>query len=161
MSEKANYFKIGLFFIISVTLLTVAVIIWGAGLFTKDKIYFETYFDRPVTGLAIGSSCEFMGVKIGQVDEIDFVPTVYEVRKGLETVSRYDRYVRVLFSISAEGDRERQETEKAPAQEAQSERVGSEHGLRNGLVLQSRKRLGINRTAPRDHGHRVSCGRHR
>ncbi len=107
MSEKANYFKIGLFFIISVTLLTVAVIIWGAGLFTKDVIYFETYFDSPVTGLAIGSSCELMGVKIGQVEEIDFASTVYDISTDPETVSRYERYIRVLFSVSTEESKER------------------------------------------------------
>lgn len=107
MSEKANYFKIGLFFVVSVTLLTVAVVIWGAGLFTKDKIYFETYFDSPVTGLAIGSSCELMGVKLGQVEEIDFASSVYDISTGPETVSRYERYIRVLFSISAEESKER------------------------------------------------------
>ena len=106
MSEKANYFKIGLFFIISVTLLTVALVIWGAGLFKKDKIYFETYFDSPVTGLAIGSSCELMGVKLGQVEEIDFASSVYDISTGPETVSRYDRYIRVLFSISAKESKE-------------------------------------------------------
>jgi len=107
MSEKANYFKIGLFFVISVTLLTVAVIIWGAGLFTKDKIFFETYFAGPVTGLAIGSSAELMGVKLGQVEEIDFVSSVYDISIGPETVCRYGRYIRVLFSVSAEGSLER------------------------------------------------------
>ena len=49
MSEKANYFKIGLFFVISVILITTAVIVWGAGLFTKDIIYYETSFDSSVT----------------------------------------------------------------------------------------------------------------
>jgi len=61
MSTKANYFKIGLFFIISAALGVVAVVIWGAGLFTKDKIYFETYFDSAVTGLTPGSSVELIG----------------------------------------------------------------------------------------------------
>ena len=107
MSEKANYFKIGLFFIISVILLTVALIIWGAGLFTKDMIYFETYFDSPVTGLAVGSSCELMGVKLGQVEEIDFVSSVYDISTDPETVSRYERYIRVLFSVSTEESQER------------------------------------------------------
>jgi paraquat-inducible protein B len=106
MSEKANYFKIGLFFIISVTLLTVAVIIWGAGLFTKDKIYFETYFANPVTGLAIGSPCELMGVKIGQVEEIDFVSSVYDIPADPEKVNKYERYVRVLFFVSTEESEE-------------------------------------------------------
>ena len=107
MSEKANYFKIGLFFIISVILLTVAVVIWGAGLFTKDVIYFETYFDSSVTGLTVGSSCELLGVKIGRVEEIDFASSVYDISTDPETVSIYERYIRVLFSISVEESKER------------------------------------------------------
>ena len=107
MSEKANYFKIGLFFVVSVTLLTVAVVIWGAGLFTKDKIYFETYFDSPVTGLNVGSSAELMGVKIGQVESIDFASTVYDISTDPETISRYEHYIRVLCSTSAEKSKER------------------------------------------------------
>jgi len=102
MSEKANYFKIGLFFIISVILIVTAVIIWGAGLFTKDKIYFETYFDSPVTGLNVGASIQVMGVKIGQVESIDFVSAVYDISTDPTKVSRYERYIRVLGSISAE-----------------------------------------------------------
>ena len=107
MSEKANYFKIGLFFVISVILIVTAVIVWGAGLFTKDKVYFETYFDSPVTGLNVGSSVELRGVKIGQVESIDFASAVYDISTDPATVSRYERYVRVLCSISAEGTKER------------------------------------------------------
>ena len=107
MSEKANYFKIGLFFIVSVTLIVTAVIVWGAGLFTEDKIYFETYFNSPVTGLNAGSSILLMGVKTGQVEEVDFVPEVYDISIDPETVSRYEFYVRVLCSISAEESKER------------------------------------------------------
>ena len=70
MSEKANYFKIGLFFIISAILIVTAVVVWGAGLFAKNKVYFETYFNSSVTGLDVGSSVELMGVKIGRVENI-------------------------------------------------------------------------------------------
>ncbi|MHC4693861.1 MAG: MlaD family protein [Planctomycetota bacterium] len=106
MSEKANYFKIGLFFVISVILIVIAVIVWGAGLFTKDMIYFETYFDSPVTGLTAGSSVELMGVKLGQVEDIDFVPAVYDISTDPTKVSKYERYIRVLCSISAEEAKE-------------------------------------------------------
>jgi len=107
MSEKANYFKIGLFFVVSVILIVAAVIVWGAGLFTKDKIHFETYFDSPVTGLNVGSSVLLMGVEIGQVEEIDFAAAVYDISTDPETVSRYERYVRVLCSMSKEESQER------------------------------------------------------
>ncbi len=82
MSTKPNYFKIGLFIIISVTLIVVAVVIWGAGFFTKDKIYFETYFDSSVSGLDSGASVELSGVKIGQVESIEFVSAVYDIAPG-------------------------------------------------------------------------------
>ncbi len=107
MSTKPNYFKIGLFIIISVTLIVVAVIIWGAGLFTKEKIYFETYFDSTVTGLSPGASVELSGVKIGQVESIDFASAVYDISTDPTEVSRYERYVRVVCSQSAEESRER------------------------------------------------------
>lgn len=107
MSTKPNYFKIGLFIIISVTLIVVAVIIWGAGLFTKDKVYLETYFDSSVTGLSPGSSVELSGVKIGQVESIGFASAVYDISTDPTEVSRYERYVRVVCSQSAEESRER------------------------------------------------------
>jgi len=107
MSEKANYFKIGLFFVISVILIVTAVIIWGAGLFTKDKLYFETYFDSTVTGLSTGATVELSGVKIGQVESIEFASTVYDISADPTIVSRYERYVRVLCSIDRKETEER------------------------------------------------------
>jgi len=107
MSEKANYFKIGLFFVISVLLIVAAVVVWGAGLFTKDMIYFETYFDSSVTGLNQGASVELTGVKIGQVESIEFVSAVYDISTDPATVSKYERYVRVLCSVDREESKER------------------------------------------------------
>jgi len=98
MSTKPNYFKIGLFIIISVTLIVVAVIIWGAGLFTKEKIHFETYFDSTVTGLSPGALVELRGVKIGQVKSIDFASAIYDISTDPTEVSIYERYIRVLCS---------------------------------------------------------------
>lgn len=107
MSTKPNYFKIGLFIIISVTLIVVAVVIWGAGFFTKDKIYFETYFDSSVSGLDSGASVELSGVKIGQVESIEFVSAVYDISPGPLEVSRHERYVRVLCSVDRERSKKR------------------------------------------------------
>lgn len=103
MSTKPNYFKIGLFIIISVILIVVAVIIWGSGLFTKEKIYFETYFDSTVTGLSPGASVELRGVKIGRVESIDFASAIYDILTDPTEVSIYERYIRVLCSIESGG----------------------------------------------------------
>ncbi len=107
MSAKPNYFKIGVFIIASVVLIVTAVIIWGAGLFTKEKIYFETYFDSDVTGLAIGSPVLARGVKIGQVESIAFAASIYEVAPDKTKVSKYASYVIVLCSIPKEESEER------------------------------------------------------
>ena len=107
MSEKANYFKIGSFFIVSVILFVIAVIIWGAGFFTSDKHYFETYFDTPVTGLTVGAPVESMGVKIGQVESIEFVSAVYDLSRDSTGVSEYDRYIRVVCSANSKETKER------------------------------------------------------
>ncbi len=133
MSEKANYFKIGLFIIVSVILIVTAVIVWGAGLFTKDKIYFETYFDSSVTGLDPGAAVELTGVKIGQVENIEFVSAVYDISTEPTKVSRYERYVRVLCSMDREKTKERA-GDLADEQREARVRIMEKQGLRLRLV---------------------------
>lgn len=116
MSAKPNYFKIGLFIIIAVTLIVMTVVIWGAGLFAREKIYFETYFDTPVTGLDPGAAVLFRGVKIGQVERISFVEGDYDLSVNPATFSKYQNYVRVLCSQDRdETERARQRTEQERA----------------------------------------------
>lgn len=133
MSTKPNYFKIGLFIIISVTLIVVAVIIWGAGLFTKDKIYFETYFDSSVSGLAPGASVELSGVQVGQVEIIEFVSAIYDISTDPIEVSRYERYVRVLCSMDREKTKERTGDLTDEQREARL-KIMTKQGLRLRLV---------------------------
>ena len=107
MGTKPNFFKIGLFIVISVVLIVIAVVIWGAGLFTTEKMYFETYFDSTVTGLSPGATVELTGVKIGQVESINFASTAYNISTDPTKVSKYERYVRVVCSMGREGSEER------------------------------------------------------
>ena len=72
MSMKPNYFKIGLFVIIAICLLVAAIIFFGSGMLTKEKTYFETYFNGSVSGLNIGAPVEVRGVRMGQVEKIIF-----------------------------------------------------------------------------------------
>jgi phospholipid/cholesterol/gamma-HCH transport system substrate-binding protein/paraquat-inducible protein B len=52
---KPNYFKIGVFVVIAFILILSAIVVFGSGLLTKEKLYFETYFDDSVSGLSIGA----------------------------------------------------------------------------------------------------------
>jgi phospholipid/cholesterol/gamma-HCH transport system substrate-binding protein/paraquat-inducible protein B len=77
MSKKANYFKIGVFVILAITVAIVAVIILGAGAFFQEKTFMESYFEESVQGLEVGSSVKFRGVGIGNVELITLVDEEY------------------------------------------------------------------------------------
>lgn len=102
MGTQANYFKIGLFILIALGVLLVAVVIFGAGVFEKDKVLFETYFDNSVHGLSVGSPVEARGVRIGQVERIAFVSDLYPALIDEGAVSSYERYIAVVVSVDAE-----------------------------------------------------------
>jgi len=90
MSQKANYFKIGLFIISAAGMLLAGIIILGVGALSQDSLIMETYLDGSVQGLNIGSPIKLRGVKVGQVEKIMFVDEAY---------STEHRYVLIRFSI--------------------------------------------------------------
>jgi paraquat-inducible protein B len=102
MSLKPNYFKIGVFVIAAIVLILAAIVVFGAGLFTQEKVYFETYFDGSVSGLDIGAPVELRGVRIGQVEKITFAQSEYDMIPGSEDYFNYGNYVLVLASIDPE-----------------------------------------------------------
>jgi paraquat-inducible protein B len=102
MGTKPNYFKIGLFILIALGILLGALTIFGAGVFEKDRIYFETYFDNSVHGLSVGSPVEARGVRIGRVERIAFVNDVYPSVMENVTSSSYERYIVVVVSVDTE-----------------------------------------------------------
>jgi len=97
---KANYFKVGIFVIAGVILITVAVVALGAGLIGREEICFETYFDESVSGLAVGSAVELRGVRVGEVTQIGFVSDMNDIPAESEDHRRPGRYVRVVFSVA-------------------------------------------------------------
>jgi len=99
MSMKPNYFKIGVFVILACVLLVAAIVFFGSGLFSEDKIYLETYFDGSVSGLDIGAPVELRGVRMGQVEKITFAQREYEIELGSEDYFNYGNYVMVLASL--------------------------------------------------------------
>ena len=77
--NHAHYSKIGFVVLIAVAA-TVATLIWLGGLGEgDDPLYVETYYERSVSGLSVGSPVNFRGVTIGKVAVIDFVGNHYDV----------------------------------------------------------------------------------
>jgi len=100
MSTKPHYFRIGVFVIVAVALVVIAVTLFGAGLFARNELRFESYFAESITGLSVGASLEFRGVGIGRVESIGFVDNVYDLPQEKGGISPYSSYVRVVSAVS-------------------------------------------------------------
>ena len=77
--NHASYTRIGLTVVIGLVAIVGSLIYFG-GMRGRDcEILVETYYDKPVAGLSVGSVVNFRGVKIGEVREISFVGNKYVV----------------------------------------------------------------------------------
>ncbi len=90
MTQKANFFKLGLFVIIAFGLGAAFLIIFGAGQFFKKELLAETCFNESVQGLSIGSEVKYKGIKIGSVKSITSAAQVYQTKSD---------YVLVIMSL--------------------------------------------------------------
>jgi ABC-type transporter Mla subunit MlaD len=98
MSQQPSYFRIGLFILIALVVLTAGLVALGAGQFFRPRIYIETYVDASVQGVDVGSPVKFRGVQIGRVSEINFTFNEYGSERE---VGRYN-YVMILMEIDRE-----------------------------------------------------------
>ncbi|MHC4388953.1 MAG: MlaD family protein [Planctomycetota bacterium] len=101
MSQKANYFKIGLFVIVAAILILVAIVLFGSGIFASEKQYFETYFASSVSGLVVGAPVEYRGVPIGRVERVTLAISEYgrDLPFGSEVYYDYQDLVVVIASV--------------------------------------------------------------
>ena len=77
--NHASYAKVGFAVFIGVIAI-VATLIYIGGLRGRGNVILaETYYDKPVSGLSVGSVVNFRGVKVGEVKEIAFVGNKYDV----------------------------------------------------------------------------------
>lgn len=78
MSTPANNFKLGLFTLVGVILLIVAIFFFGVRSYFQPTTLFETYFVGDVAGLTVGSTVELRGVRVGKVKKINFSWVEYQ-----------------------------------------------------------------------------------
>jgi ABC-type transporter Mla subunit MlaD len=89
MSQKANYFKLGLFVIGAVAAGVVVLLIIGSGRWFQKRITIETYFNESVQGLDIGSKLKYRGVAIGEVTRIGFTYNQYQLDRPMGERARF------------------------------------------------------------------------
>ena len=79
MSQKAHYFKIGLFVIGTTILAVVGIIVLGGGHWFERVTMVETYFSESVQGLEIGAPVRLRGVRMGRVESIRLAREEYNI----------------------------------------------------------------------------------
>lgn len=97
MSQKTDYFKLGIFILVAAGLLVAAVLVLGTGALFRDTETLESYFNESVQGLNVGSKVKLRGVAIGEVSSIGFTYTRYEQDKP---VGQRRQYVLVEAQLS-------------------------------------------------------------
>ncbi len=70
MSKQANKTVIGIFVVVAIALVVVAVVVLGSGKFFKQTLKVVCYFEGSVGGLNIGAPVVFRGVRIGSVTDV-------------------------------------------------------------------------------------------
>ena len=80
--NHASYTRIGLTVVIGVVAIVGALIYLGGMRGRGNEVFAETYYDKPISGLSVGSVVNFRGVKIGEVRDISFVGSKYEEGLG-------------------------------------------------------------------------------
>lgn len=94
---QVSYGKIGLTVFVGICAIVATLIYIGGVRGRGDEILIETYYDKPVSGLSVGSPVNFRGVKVGEIREISFVGNNYEV-SGADNSRIY-----ILMAVSRRG----------------------------------------------------------
>ena len=78
--NHAHYSKIG-FAVLLGTASIIAALIWLGGVGSgEEPVFAETYYEKSISGLSVGSAVNFRGVPFGKVARIDFVGNNYELQ---------------------------------------------------------------------------------
>lgn len=94
-SAQASYAKIGFFIIVGLALIAGTLIYLGGMGSKQHEFIGETFFSDSVSGLDIGSSVNFRGVRVGSVRRISFIGAEYG--EGADRDDRKKIYVEISF----------------------------------------------------------------
>jgi phospholipid/cholesterol/gamma-HCH transport system substrate-binding protein/paraquat-inducible protein B len=99
MSQKAHFFKLGLFIVCALALAVAGIIVLGAGKLFEKKTLVETYFTESVQGLEVGAPVRVRGVRVGRVESIHLAREEYQMEFSPDNPFPYRGTVVVRMSI--------------------------------------------------------------
>lgn len=131
MNDKRNYFKIGSFVLIGLSLIIFTLLIFGSHKLFEPTVYVETYFEESVQGISEGSPVKYRGIKIGYVKQIDFTNEIYDAKETLANTAMHNRsiYIRIAITSKLFTDLANEQLKKFIAEEVV-------HGLRFKITAQ-------------------------
>jgi len=104
METKANYVAVGVFVLVCVFGLVVALLWLGGAQYSEEYAYYQTSFTGAVTGLGTGTPVRYNGISVGTVSKLNFDP---EDPKKVIVIMQLDPSLNVhadsLASIASEG----------------------------------------------------------
>jgi ABC-type transporter Mla subunit MlaD len=100
MEEIRRYRRLGLFIVVSMSVLGAALLALGGRDWFQPSFTFETYFNNSIAGLDLGAPVRFRGVPLGQVTQILTSAATYERDVPLDKRKEYI-VVRVKVNVSA------------------------------------------------------------
>src|SRR5262249_1515200 len=100
MEESKRYFRLGLFVVVTLSILAGVLFLLGGRKLFQPTFVFETYFNESVSGLELGAPVRFRGVPLGQVSEILTSAATYERDVPLDKRREYI-VVRAKVNLSA------------------------------------------------------------
>lgn len=74
METRANYVAVGVFVIVCLLGLVVALLWLGGSQYTEEYAYYRTFFTGSVTGLGNGTLVRYNGIQVGRVSKVTFDP---------------------------------------------------------------------------------------
>src|ERR1700752_1492090 len=101
MEEGKRYVRLGLFTVVTVSIVVAVLFLLGGRKLFQPTFTFETYFNESVAGLELGAPVRFRGVPVGQFSEILTSAAAYEQDVPMNSRREYI-VVRVKVSASAE-----------------------------------------------------------
>jgi len=111
MSQKANYFRLGVFIVVAVAMFVAIVLALSAGQLFKHTVTLETYFNESVQGLDVGSAVKYRGVQLGRVTRIGLAAPKYEQEVPWSKRKQYV-YVEAELRTDAVGARVEQDPKR-------------------------------------------------
>lgn len=93
--NKPKYARIGFAVVVGVVAISAALIYIGGFGGSEMEFLVESYYDKPVSGLSVGSPVNFRGVKVGEVKDVMMV----RPRSADYSVAEMQR-IRILLSLN-------------------------------------------------------------